>query len=171
MNCLRKPPNRCSIIAAVSNNYVIGKDNRIPWHISKDFKFFKEKTLDSTVVMGRKTYESIGKPLPKRRNIVLSRNTINNTSVTTYSNKRDLFIEENYSKYGGNIFLIGGSKIYLDFFNYCDTLYITRVLAEFEGDSFFPFSFPFLDALFKKKESEIFKENGLNFKFIKYTRK
>ena len=125
-----------SIIVAKSLNNVIGKNNTLPWKLSDDLKKFKELTTNNIVVMGRKTYESIGKPLPNRINIVLtSKNNIEN--VITYNNIEYLkdFILKNKEK---NIFIIGGASLFEYFIDICDKLYITEVLCDIEGDTFFP---------------------------------
>ncbi|MEO6847538.1 MAG: dihydrofolate reductase [Chthoniobacterales bacterium] len=125
-------------IAAMATNRVIGKDGGIPWHISEDFRWFKKTTLGHWIVMGRKTYESLGKPLPNRRNIVLSRsaNPIAGVEVIT-----DLAQLEKPPE-ATQIFLIGGAEIYRQFINQCDEVLLSVVFREVEGDAFFP---PFED--------------------------
>ena len=127
------------LICAISKNNVIGNKNQLPWNISEDLKRFKELTSENIIVMGRKTFESIGRPLPNRKNIVLSNNKnlkIDNVEVfnsandvlnfyKTFSEKKDLFI-------------IGGNFIYKLFLEYCDYLHITFIDKDYEGDAFFP---------------------------------
>lgn len=123
-----------NIIAAISNNGVIGKDNKLPWHLPADLKHFKELTTGHTVVMGRKTFESIGKPLPSRTNIVLTRDR---------SFRHDgILVTHDFStihKIKGEVFIIGGSDIYELFINEADRLYITRIHAVIHGDTHFPY--------------------------------
>lgn len=123
-----------SIISAISKNNVIGLNNTLPWHLPEDLKHFKNLTTGKTVVMGRKTFESIGKPLPNRTNIVLSRNNkeINIPGVITTNNIESLIHSEN------EIFIIGGSEIYSLFLPYANKLYLTLIDEEYEGDTYFP---------------------------------
>ena len=121
-----------SIIAAMDTNRLIGKENDIPWHLPDDLKFFKDITSESTVVMGRKTFESIGHPLSSRKNIVLSKTPFDHEKVEWLSSVEDVLdLDE-------DLFIIGGSQIYEQFIPYADTLYLTEVHHEFEGDTYFP---------------------------------
>ena len=125
-----------SIIAAVSNNGVIGVDNKLPWDLPEDLKRFKELTTGNVVIMGRKTYESIGKPLPNRINIVITRNKdFFVPGVLTANSLNSALL-----KAGGNkdIFIIGGGEIYEQSMGFADKLYITEVDMEVEGDTKFP---------------------------------
>jgi len=127
-----------SAILAMSTNQVIGKDNQIPWHLSGDLKYFKRITLNHHIIMGRKTFLSIGKPLPKRTNIVLTRNPFFIASNVLRAGS----VEEALRMAEGNgeteAFIIGGGEIYKMAMPFCDKLYITLVHAEVEGDTFFP---------------------------------
>tara|TARA_Y100000816_G_scaffold284578_1_gene263047 strand:+ start:7873 stop:8364 length:492 start_codon:yes stop_codon:yes gene_type:complete len=127
------------LICAISKNNVIGKENNLPWNIGEDLKRFKELTSNNIIVMGRKTYESIGRPLPNRRNIVLSNNTdlnIENVEVVNSSQK----VLDLYKKNIGeeDLYIIGGTYIYDLFLENCEYLYITFIDKEFEGDAYFP---------------------------------
>ena len=125
-----------SIIAAVSNNGVIGVDNKLPWDLPEDLKRFKELTTGNVVIMGRKTYESIGKPLPNRINIVITRNKDFFAPDVIVTNS----LESALLKAGGDkdIFIIGGGEIYKQSMGFADKLYITEVDMEVEGDTKFP---------------------------------
>ena len=123
-----------SIIVAMTNNRVIGKDNEMPWHLSDDLKNFKKLTLGKTVIMGRLTYDSIGKPLPKRRNIVLSR-SLKDEKVNVFSNVEEA-LEETSSE--EEVFIIGGQDIYSQTIKKATKLYITMIDSEIKGDKFFP---------------------------------
>lgn len=132
--------NQCmteiSIIVAVARDYGIGKDNQLLWHISEDLKRFKKITAGHSVIMGRKTWLSLPRrPLPKRRNIVLSRNpNFKDEGAEAFTSiEKVLETVENEEK----IFIIGGQKIYEQFLNIAHTLYITRVDEVFEADTFF----------------------------------
>ncbi len=122
-----------SIVAAISSNNLIGNNNELPWHIPEDLAFFKELTYGHTVVMGRKTYESIGKPLPNRKNVVLTQDAnLHIDGVTIITDFRDVF------DLTGNVFIIGGGEIYELFLPYTDKLYLTLVSALVDGDTKFP---------------------------------
>lgn len=127
------------LICAISKNNVIGKENNLPWNIGDDLKRFKELTSNNIIVMGRKTYESIGRPLPNRRNIVLSNDTnlkIENVEVVNSSQKvLDLY---NKNKGEEDLYVIGGTYIYDLFLDNCEYLNITFIDKEFEGDAYFP---------------------------------
>jgi dihydrofolate reductase len=121
-------------IAAMAQNRVIGFQNRIPWHFSDDFKWFKQTTLGNTLLMGRKTYESIGRPLPGRTTLVLSRGEIDFPGTTRVANWRTIPQE----LVTGTIFVAGGAEVYSQTLPYCSDLYLTHVKQTPEGDTFFP---------------------------------
>lgn len=121
-------------IAAMSENRVIGNDGDIPWHLPEDFKWFKEKTMGGILVMGRKTYESIGKPLPGRDTFVLSRQPREIPGAHSFT---DLSILQHLET-DKTIWIAGGAEIYRQTLPLCDELYLTRVHRECEGDTFFP---------------------------------
>jgi len=123
-----------SIIVAMTNNRVIGKDNEMPWHLSDDLKNFKKLTLGKTVIMGRLTYDSIGKPLPNRRNIVLSR-SLKDKKVNVLSNVEEALEVTSTEE---EVFIIGGQDIYSQTIKKATKLYITMIDSEIEGDKFFP---------------------------------
>lgn len=128
----------CHIVAASSNN-VIGVQNTLPWDIPEDLKFFKTKTLGRPVIMGRKTYESLGKALPKRLNIVLSRQAdfkLKDATVFTHIEDAIKLAQEHGE--GKEIFIIGGGHIYLQSITLVDRIYLTRIHKDFEGDAFYP---------------------------------
>lgn len=121
------------IIAAVAENGCIGKSGKIPWHFSEDFKHFKKSTVGHTVVMGRKTFESIGNtPLPGRKNVVLSSTLLAHKGLVVVRNFEDVL------KFNGDVYICGGSRLYKEFLPIADEMIITHVLGEYEGDAFFP---------------------------------
>ena len=151
------------IIVAQSNNRVIGKDNKLLWRQSDDLKRFKSLTLNNKVVMGRKTFESIGKPLPNRENYVLTRNNIQINGCKILNNPDDVLDLE------GDIFIIGGGEIYKKFLTLADEIYLTQVDCELDGDTFFP---PITND-WKVESEEKFKKDNKNqydWKFIKLIR-
>ena len=125
-----------SLIAALGKNRVIGDHNTLPWHLPADLKRFKELTAGHTVIMGRKTYESIGRPLPKRRNIIITRQAdlkIPGCEIAdSLENAIKLVADEK------EVFIIGGAQIFEQAITKADRLYLTLVDHDFPGDAFFP---------------------------------
>lgn len=117
------------IIAAVSINGVIGVDNKLPFHYTEDMKHFKKMTNDSVVIMGRKTFESLGKPLPNRENIVITSQDLKNTSVKCHGSVAQAMREENLKLRDRcvNIWFIGGASIYEEGMLYADEIYLTLI--------------------------------------------
>lgn len=133
---------KISMIAAMSNNRVIGKENSLPWHLPNDLRFFKESTMGKPIIMGRKTFESIGRPLPGRLNIVVTRNPDWGDDRVTVVSDLEKAIEvasgEAANKGSDDIMIIGGQQIYTQALPLADRLYLTLVDTEIEGDAFFP---------------------------------
>nr|AIA17149.1 Dihydrofolate reductase [uncultured bacterium] len=125
-------------IAAMSLNRVIGAGNQIPWHLPEDFKWFKQTTTGHVLVMGRKTFESIGKPLPNRETLVLSRSQFSHPGVKTIASLDELSALDGKRE----IFICGGAQVYAQALSLCSDLYLTLVKRAVEGDTFFP---PFED--------------------------
>jgi len=125
-------------IAAMSLNRVIGAGNKIPWHLPEDFQWFKKMTTGHVIVMGRKTFESIGKPLPNRDTVVLSRSDFQHPGVKTARSLEELpaLAAER------EVFICGGAEVYAQALPLCSDLYLTLVKRHVEGDTFFP---PFED--------------------------
>ena len=155
-----------SMVVATANNRVIGKDNDMPWHLPADLAYFKKTTLGKPVIMGRKTYESIGRPLPGRQNIVISRDiNYKAEGVETVSSVDAALalvseVEE--------VMVIGGGAIYQHCLPAADRLYITHIEAEIEGDT----QFPFYDTNIWKKVSSSIRladdKNAYNLSFCVY---
>lgn len=125
-----------SIIVAKDKNGVIGKDNELIWHIPEDLKHFKNKTLGKVIVMGRKTYESIGRPLPGRDNIVLTRDKEFRADGVDVVNSVDEVLT--LLNTNDEVVIIGGDSVYKQFIKHADILYVTEIDHKFEGDTFFP---------------------------------
>ncbi|CAM3710407.1 type 3 dihydrofolate reductase [Vibrio aquimaris] len=133
-----------SMIAALAGNssigkdspHVIGNDNAMPWHLPADFTWFKKHTIGKPVIMGRKTFESIGRPLPDRRNIVITRNPEFSSHGVTIVSSLDSALAEASDCH--EVMIIGGGSIYKECLPLADKLYITFVEAELSGDTFFP---------------------------------
>lgn len=121
-------------IAAMAENRVIGCGGKIPWHLPDDFKWFKQTTLGNTLLMGRKTFESIGRPLPGRVTLVLSRGVVDFPGATRIADWKSIPQE----LIQGEIFVAGGAEIYGQTLLHCSDLYLTLVKKNPEGDAFFP---------------------------------
>jgi dihydrofolate reductase len=143
-----------SIITAVSENGVIGKDNHLPWSFPEDLKYFRETTRGHVVIMGRKTYESMGQALPNRVNIVISRdkNYTLSDALTTLS--LDTAIKLAKEKEKNEVFIIGGASIYAQALPLADKLYITKIKGVYEGDTYFPDYAEFKTVLSEKKSTD-----------------
>ncbi len=122
-----------SLIAAVASNGTIGYENTLPWRQAEDLERFKNLTTGHTVLMGRKTYESIGRPLPMRHNVVLTRQIIQIPGVEVIHSMQEMMEVE-----GNELFVIGGSSIYEQTIGQADRLYITEIHADVQGDAKFP---------------------------------
>lgn len=159
-----------SIIVAIARNYAIGKDNQLLWHLSDDLKRFKELTTGHTIIMGKKTFESLPvKPLPNRKSIVITDNK-NETikgCIMAYS------IDEAIEKADpiSENFVIGGGSIYKQFLHIADKLYLTIVHKDFEADTFFPeINFDEWEEI-EKKENMTDEKSGLTYSYLIYKRK
>jgi dihydrofolate reductase len=133
---------RISIIAAVATNGVIGRQGRLPWHLSTDLKRFKQLTMGHTMIMGRRTWESIGRPLPGRRTVVVTRQSdyeVPDGVRTAPSFDDALDIAEVAGE--SEVFVVGGAEIYQEAFPQADRLFFTEVAADVEGDTYFPVNF------------------------------
>ncbi len=159
-----------SMIAAMGQNRVIGRDGNLPWHLPEDFKFFKRKTQGHPVIMGRKTFDSMGKPLPGRHNIVITRNRnlkITGADVVDSLEEALKLVEPS----AGETFIIGGSEIYRQGLTVADRIYLTLVHEKFDGDAFFP---EFDESNWKvvhREEHEADDRNPHPFTFVTYERR
>ncbi len=161
-----------SIIVAVSRNGVIGSQNNIPWYLPADLKRFVELTKGHTVVMGRKTFESIvkklGHPLKGRRNVILSKSGIKYDGCEVISSWEDVLKLVNKD---GEVFVIGGGELYNLALPYVSRLYITEIDAEFDGDVFFP-KVDLKDwNLISREEYQKDEKNLFPFRFLEYEKK
>lgn len=152
-----------SIIVAIAKNNAIGKDNKLLWYLPNDLKHFKEVTTGHTVIMGRKTFDSVGKPLPKRRNIVVTRQPITIEGCEVVSS-----IEAALALCAGEeeVFIVGGAEIYRQALHLTNRIYLTRVDQDFDGDTFFPKLDP---KEWEEKEREDFEpdeKNKYHYSFI-----
>lgn len=149
-----------NIIVAHDKNHVIGINNKMPWIIKKDLEHFKNLTLNHTVIMGKNTYLSIGQPLDKRENIIVSSTMKDDNLIITSSLKEAIKLATN-----DEIFIIGGSRLYKEALDIADCLYITLIDHEYEGDTYFP-EYNLDD--YQLIEKVDLKENNLEYHFLKY---
>jgi dihydrofolate reductase len=130
---------KISLIVAMASNRVIGLNNQMPWHLSADLKKFKKITMGAPILMGRKTHESIGRALPGRTNIIISRNPayqpLTETGCLVFN---DIEKALESCRESSEVFVIGGSDFYKSMLPIADTLYLTQIHQEFPGDTFFP---------------------------------
>jgi len=156
------------LIAAVSKDRVIGKEGEIPWKIKEDLSFFKEKTLNSPIIMGRATYNSIGRPLPNRLNIVMTRSVKNTEGVTEVTSADKAIEAASINGDSSRVYIIGGQNIYKEFLPIAHRMIITEVdLYIKDGDTFFP---EWNISEWKEQSRDQREENGTRFSFVEYTR-
>ena len=155
-----------SIIAAVGKNNELGINNDLIWHFKEDMQFFKKTTTGSTVVMGRKTFESLPKALPNRRNIVISKNKDYSAEGAEVADSIESALELTKND---NVFIIGGASIYKAFLPYAKDIYLTEIEAEYpDADTFFP---TFQKSDYTREVLASLNENETSFSFIKYSKK
>lgn len=156
---------KIKFIVAYSQNRVIGKNNQLPWHLPDDLRHFKRLSLNQIILMGRKTYESIGRALPDRTMVVLTRNR---NFTSTYA--RAIHSVAEIFQFANDVFVIGGAEIYQSLLPYADSIYATEVQTTLEGDAFFP-------VLASEEWQEISREPHLqdnkhlyNYSYVEYKR-
>ena len=155
-----------SIIAAIGKNNELGKNNKLIWHLKNDMKYFRETTLNHPIIMGYNTYLSIGRPLPNRKNIVLTRKDIKIDGSIVYHSIEDLLAKEDINS--DEYFVIGGASIYNSFINLANKMYLTMIDAEFpNADAYFP---TFNDSEWIVMKTEEKNEEIINYKFVVYER-
>jgi len=156
-----------SIVVAIAENHAIGKDNQLLWHLPKDLKHFKEITSGGTVIMGRKTYDSVGKPLPNRRNIIITRQQIEIAGCEVVNSLQaglDLCREHK------EVFIVGGAEIYKQAMPLTDKIYLTIVHESFEADTYFPEISKDIWKETERTDHEADEKNPLSFSFITFER-
>jgi dihydrofolate reductase len=153
-------------IVAMTKSRVIGKNNQIPWRLPGEQKWFKEVTMGHPILMGRKTFESIGRPLPGRRNFVVTR--AGKFAGVELIHDLNAFDPGFYELDGPEIFVIGGAEIYRALLDRCDVIYATVVKREYEGDAYFPefeSQFEFSETIRETPEFDIFSYRRAGFEF------
>jgi len=158
-----------TIIAAVSENNVLGKNNKLIWHIPNDLKRFKKLTLGHSVIMGRKTFESIARPLPQRKNIILTRNKNYKAkgAVIAHNVKEAL----NFCENDNQPFIIGGGEIYKLFMSISNKIELTRIHKSYDGDAFFPEILEEKWKLVNSKKNYFNETKIINFSYLTYIKK
>jgi dihydrofolate reductase len=158
-----------SLVAAAGNNNVIGSNNKLPWKMPADMKFFMNLTTEHPVIMGRKTYESFGKPLKQRRNIIITRDKTYSVAgcEVVHSLDEALDLVKNYDE----VFIIGGAEIYRQSMNVANKIYLTRIYGDFEGDAYFPDINQENWVLTQISEHPADEKNPYPFAFLEYIKK
>lgn len=156
-----------SLLWAMDENRAIGRNNQLPWHLPEDLKYFKRVTMGKPIAMGRKTYDSIGRPLPGRENIVITRRLgVTIEGCTVIHDVNDL-LQRNDEE----LFVIGGAEIFKEILPFADRLYVTEIREEFEADTFFP-EFNLSDwELIESIPGMKDEKNPYNYDFLVYQRK
>lgn len=160
------------LILAADKNWAIGNKGGLLCHLPGDLKFFKEKTTEKTVVMGRGTLESLPgkKPLPKRENIVISSNPDYVVEGATVVHSHEELFEYLKGKESDEVMVMGGGRVYKDLLPYCDTCYITKIYESFDADTWFV-NLDEVPEFEVAWESDLQEENGIEYRFFEYRRK
>ncbi len=160
-----------SLLLAMDRNHVIGLNNDLPWRLPKDLRFFKEKTTGNTIVMGRKTYDSMGGALPNRRNVIITNSEKSFPENVDVVHNLESIREWDKENPGEEVFVIGGGNIFKQILPFADRMYITWIDHDFDGDTYFP-EFSELDwSLTSKRKGEKNETNPYNYYFLQYDRK
>ncbi|AQQ53521.1 dihydrofolate reductase [Planococcus lenghuensis] len=157
-----------SLLVAHDINRVIGKDNELPWHIPEDLKYFKQQTIGKGIVMGRKTYESIGRPLPNRTNIVVTRQPDFEAPGITVTHSLDEAIRL-AADVNEEVMIIGGAEIFQETLSKADRLYVTRIEQAFDGDTVFP-AYSDSDWRLVSDSGQLISADGIPYTFLVYER-
>lgn len=158
--------SRLSIIVAMARNRTIGIDNTLPWHLPEDLKHFKAVTMGHHIIMGRKTYESIGRPLPGRTTVIVTRNRDYLMEGCLIANSLDDAIK--LASVDAEAFCVGGANLYAQMLPRADRLYITEIQADYEGDAHFPAIAP--SQWTERSREQNVSATGLRYDFIVYDR-
>ncbi len=157
-----------SLIVAHDLNRVIGNENKMPWHIPNELAYFKEKTMGKAIIMGRNTFESIGRPLPGRLNIVISRNTEYKVEGVTvvHSIKEAIEMAKEYHE---EVMIIGGEQIFKEVLPFADILYVTLIQHQYEGTTFFPEYEEEWEVVSSSEKNST--ENNVHYEYLVFKRK
>lgn len=158
-----------SIICAMDENRLIGSNNTLPWQLPADLAYFKKVTMNKPILMGRKTYESIGRPLPGRRNIIITRDPLIQFAGCETTGSIESALER--VKDQPEVMLIGGASLYQQTIDIADKLYITRIHAQFEGDAWFPVINPDYWTECWREDHQPDERNRYAYSFVNYCHK
>lgn len=158
-----------SIIVAAAQNNAIGYKNQLMWHLPADLKYFKNTTLGHTVIMGRKTYESVGKPLPNRRNVIVTRQRDYQAPGAEIVHSLKEAVDQ--CDPAEETFIVGGAQLYGEALDFTDKIYITLIYKEFEADTFFPPIDQTLWQLVSEDYNRADERNPYDYNFMVYRRK
>ena len=159
------------IMAAIARNSVIGKDNDLIWHLPADLRFFKQTTKGHTLIMGRKTFESLGNPLPHRDSWIITRNETYTAEGISVFHSLTRALDEAESRGLDTIFILGGGEIYKQSIDIADKLIITEVHEKFEGDTYFPEIKQDVWEEVSREEHKADEKNKYDYAFVEYLRK
>ena len=157
-----------SMIVAMGNNRVIGQANQLPWRLPADLKYFKSATMGKAMIMGRKTYETIGRPLPGRKNIILTRDKSYQAEGCLVVHSVESALKEAGD---GEVMIIGGGQMYKQFLPLAGRIYVTQIDSEFEGDTFFPTLNNNQWDVVQRGQSVYDKDAQLTYNFVIYERR
>lgn len=160
-----------SIIVAMSKNNVIGRNNKLIWHLPEDLKRFKTLTTGKTIIMGRKTFESLGRILPNRKHVILTKDTNFNIDDERVEVIHDINELDKYIQLNEECFVIGGGLIYKQLLQKAEKLYITKIDQEFEGDTYFPEIDEKIWKIEKREKGLKNDDNPYNYEYIDYIKK
>lgn len=157
-----------SIVVAKAKNNIIGKENRLIWHLPEDLKHFKELTTGHTIIMGRKTFESLGRVLPNRKHIVFSQNPDFKVTDENVEVVHSMLEIQEYIENDEENFVIGGAMIYNLLMPYVTKMYVTEIQEEFDGDAFFPRINPEIWKETKREKGQKDEQSHLNYDYVVY---
>ncbi|HLS23961.1 MAG TPA: dihydrofolate reductase [Pseudogracilibacillus sp.] len=160
-----------AFIVAMDKNRVIGYKNDMPWHLPKDLQYFKERTTGHTIVMGRKTFESLGRVLPNRKHVVLTRTEANFPEEVTVLHSITSLLDYIEERKDEKIFIIGGGNLFSQMLPYVDRMYITEIDEVFEGDVYFPEFDKDEWKIISKEKGPKDQKNPYDYYYIVYERK
>lgn len=160
-----------SLLVAMDRNHVIGFENSMPWHLPRDLQFFKKKTTGETIIMGRKTYESIGRVLPNRKNIVLTHKQMEFPESVEVINNLETVQQWDKANPNDEFFVIGGGAIFNQILPFAERMYITWIDGTFNGDTYFPNFSEEKWELTSKEKGEKDEKNPYDYYFLQYDRK
>lgn len=160
-----------SIIVAIANNNVIGKDNKLIWHLPEDLKRFKKLTSGHTIIMGRKTFESLGRVLPNRKHVILCNDAVMDIKNENVEILPDISLLDKYINSDEENFIIGGATIYKLLMPYANKMYITKINKDFVGDVYFPEIKEEEWGIISKEVGLKDEENPYDYEYVNYVRK